>query len=201
MSIRPTKRELHSQETRRRIIEAAEDLFGSYGFEPVSVKDISERAGVTTGALYHHFKNKDDLMMAVFLSHAGCFDELTERFRESADPLGDLEYFLSDVMVKRVESDGLDFTRHRVLRFFHYTPRTEFDTCLEAIIDRGLELGCFRDGASREELFDLFSSIYRGAVYEMCVTSLEFDLPDAVKRRLRLSLAGVAKGGSSKQGS
>lgn len=193
MSIKPTKRELHSQETRQRIVEAASELFNAYGFDQTSVKDISERAGVTTGALYHHFKNKDDLMMAVFKEHDDDFGKMAERFASGDDPLGDLEYFLCDYMVKRVEGDGMDFTRHRVLKFFHFDPRTNFDFCLEAIAHRGIELGCFRDGVSAEDLYDLFSSIHRGATYEMSVTSHDFDLEKVTRRRLMLALEGVVK--------
>lgn len=193
MAIKPTKRELHSQETRKRIVEAASELFNEYGFDQTSVKDISERAGVTTGAMYHHFKNKDDLMMAVFMEHDDDFGKLSERFAKSDDPLGDLEYFLCDYMVKRIQNDGMDFTRHRVLKFFHFDPKTNFDFCLEAIARRGIELGCFKEGVSEEDLYDLFSSIHRGAAYEMSVTSHEFDLEETTRRRLKLALGGVAK--------
>lgn len=193
MAIKPTKRELHSQETRQRIIEAAKELFNTYGFEQTSVKDISERAGVTTGALYHHFKNKDDLMMAVFQDHDGDFAKLSGRFLQSDDPLGDLEYFLCDYMVKRIEDDGMDFTRHRVLRFFHFEPKTNFDFCLEAIARRGIELGCFKEGLTEAELYDLFASIHRGAAYELSTSSRDVDLEDMTRRRLRLVLDGVAR--------
>lgn len=193
MAIKPTKRELHSRETRRRIIEAAEELFDTYGYDPVSVKDISEKAGVTTGAMYHHFKNKDDLIMAVFETHSNTFGKLTERFKESDDPLGDLEYFLCDYMVNRVVEEGMEFTRYRVLKYFHYTPKSDFDFCLEAIVQRGIELGCFREDASPEDLCDLFSSIHRGASYELCVSALEVDLEKTVRRRLNLALDGVRR--------
>ena len=51
MAIKPTKRELHSQETRQRIVEAASELFNEYGFDQTNVKDIRERAGVATGEM------------------------------------------------------------------------------------------------------------------------------------------------------
>lgn len=192
MAIKPTKRELHSRETRYRIIDAAEELFNAYGYDRVSVKDISEKAGVTTGALYHHFKNKDDLMLAVFADHNRSFAKLSERFAESDDPVGDLEWFLCDYMVKRIKDDGADFTRHRVLKFFHYEPKTDFDYCLQAIARRGLEVGAFRGGVPADDLYDLFASVHRGAVYELCVSSHDVDLEAVTRRRLKLVLAGVA---------
>lgn len=44
---------------------AALELFGSRGFSPVAVGSIAERAGVTTGSLYHHFGSKAGLYRLV----------------------------------------------------------------------------------------------------------------------------------------
>lgn len=41
-----------------RLALAAVDAFGARAFEEVAVADLAEAAGVTTGALYHHFGNK-----------------------------------------------------------------------------------------------------------------------------------------------
>ena len=42
-------------------MRAALELFSASGYEPVSVALIAERAGVTTGSLYHHFGGKPQL--------------------------------------------------------------------------------------------------------------------------------------------
>jgi AcrR family transcriptional regulator len=47
--------------TTGRLVVAALDLFGAQGFSEVSVASIAERAGVTTGSLYHHFGSKAGL--------------------------------------------------------------------------------------------------------------------------------------------
>lgn len=51
--------------TTGRLVVAALELFGSQGFAPVSVASIAEHAGVTTGALYHHFGSKAGLYYLV----------------------------------------------------------------------------------------------------------------------------------------
>jgi len=45
---------------------AARELFGTRGFDHVSVDDIAAAAGVTRGALYHYFDSKEQLFEAVF---------------------------------------------------------------------------------------------------------------------------------------
>ena len=49
---------------RARIRDAAIDLFGREGFERARVRDIAERAGVSTGLVLHHFGSKDGLRQA-----------------------------------------------------------------------------------------------------------------------------------------
>ncbi|MBP6979103.1 MAG: TetR/AcrR family transcriptional regulator [Lentimicrobiaceae bacterium] len=52
-------------ETREIIIDQAYRLFLSKSYEAVSIQDISKSVGLTKGALYHHFLNKEELFKAV----------------------------------------------------------------------------------------------------------------------------------------
>jgi AcrR family transcriptional regulator len=51
-------------ETRRRIIEAAVELFGEHGFEGASTRDIAALAGVNAPALQYYFENKEGVYRA-----------------------------------------------------------------------------------------------------------------------------------------
>ncbi|WP_162186161.1 TetR/AcrR family transcriptional regulator [Amycolatopsis jejuensis] len=52
-------------ESRRRILDAAEELFAERGFDRTSFVDIAERSGISRGSIPWHFKNKDGLVIAV----------------------------------------------------------------------------------------------------------------------------------------
>lgn len=54
-----------AEETRRRLIEAARELFYLQGYEATSVAEILEKAGVHSGSLYHHFGSKERLLVEV----------------------------------------------------------------------------------------------------------------------------------------
>ena len=54
-----------AEATRQALIRAARELFGEQGYAATSVDEIARQAGVTKGALYHHFRDKDDLFRAV----------------------------------------------------------------------------------------------------------------------------------------
>lgn len=59
-----TKGSARGEETRLRIVEAAIDLFGEYGYESASTRDIAARAGVNTPALQYYFENKEGVYRA-----------------------------------------------------------------------------------------------------------------------------------------
>ncbi len=48
--------------TRRALIELAAKMFAKQGYVDTSMRDIAQRAGITTGALYGHFRSKADLL-------------------------------------------------------------------------------------------------------------------------------------------
>jgi AcrR family transcriptional regulator len=52
-------------ETRALLVRAGRELFGSIGFSAAKASDIAQRAGVTRGALLHHFGDKEGLFAAV----------------------------------------------------------------------------------------------------------------------------------------
>jgi AcrR family transcriptional regulator len=62
---RPTRREENKAETRAALLRAGRRIFGKEGYSGASLSDIAKLARVTTGAVYHHFKDKADLFRAV----------------------------------------------------------------------------------------------------------------------------------------
>jgi TetR/AcrR family transcriptional repressor of nem operon len=57
------------KDTREYIIDEAYRLFLNHSYEAVSISMISDAIGFTKGALYHHFKNKEELFRAVIDKH------------------------------------------------------------------------------------------------------------------------------------
>src|SRR2546428_5766096 len=56
----------HFSDTRTRILDVAEELFGEEGIERVSIRDITDQAKVNLAAINYHFGSKEDLIVAVF---------------------------------------------------------------------------------------------------------------------------------------
>lgn len=76
----------HGDSARRRIIDAAYELFYRCGFGRAGVDAIAEAAHVTKRTLYHHFDSKDALLAAVLEDQHGL---MLERLRRWATPAED----------------------------------------------------------------------------------------------------------------
>ncbi|MEB8341046.1 TetR/AcrR family transcriptional regulator [Streptomyces endophyticus] len=53
-------------DTRQRIQDVTLELIAEQGYEKTSLREISERLGVTKAALYYHFKTKEDIVVSLF---------------------------------------------------------------------------------------------------------------------------------------
>ena len=71
-------RQERAEQTRKAILEAAASRFDAVGFLGASLSDILAEAGVTKGALYFHFKSKEDLAEALIQEQFGVLDGVPE---------------------------------------------------------------------------------------------------------------------------
>lgn len=77
-----------SEETRQRILNAAETVFLDVGVSRASLDRIAAEAGVTRGAIYWHFANKEELFSAMIERVHDLHQAVLARsFLDEADPL------------------------------------------------------------------------------------------------------------------
>jgi len=70
----------HGEQTRAALLGVARELFANEGYGAVALDEVCARAGVTRGALYHHFSSKEELFRAVCEEVAG---EVSQRLLEA----------------------------------------------------------------------------------------------------------------------
>ena len=74
------------EQTRRRLIDAALDVFAARGFHGASVDDVARAAGFSIGALYSNFGGKDELLLAVADEHIAWLDVVLDEAPATGDP-------------------------------------------------------------------------------------------------------------------
>lgn len=69
------------QRTRAALLEAARELVRERGYEGTTLRDVAERAGMTSGAIYGNFRNREDLFLALGLTY---WPPIVPRYRPDA---------------------------------------------------------------------------------------------------------------------
>jgi len=64
------KHELRTRETRELLLQAAKKIFVRDGYEGAELGEIAALAGRTKGAIYAHFKSKEDIFLALIKQHS-----------------------------------------------------------------------------------------------------------------------------------
>lgn len=75
MSSPQEKQGYHHGDLKRSLIDAGLDLVREVGIEAISLRQLAERVGVSTPALYHHFRNKEDLLGQLGEAAIDAFDD------------------------------------------------------------------------------------------------------------------------------
>lgn len=67
-NVKPGRREISAALTRTAVLQAAQRLFVTKGFETTSIDEIAKASQSSNGAVYHHFRDKQEIFAAVFRS-------------------------------------------------------------------------------------------------------------------------------------
>ncbi len=156
---RKTKTE--TELTRRLIIEAARRNFAERGVRHTTLEQIAEAAGVTRGAIYWHFANKSEILLAVRDDVAMPLLERLENLLMGSDgdgredPLGSIEEFLH-THIDRVTNDPATRQTFEIM-FFKCEYTGEFGETLRTMVCKthGMEerlTAAYRAAASKGQL-------------------------------------------------
>src|SRR3990167_450910 len=74
------------EDSRRDLKETAIDCFARYGYQGTSIDRIAREAGVTKGAIYYHFKDKNDLLSAAVADRVAEFEARVQKACEGTTP-------------------------------------------------------------------------------------------------------------------
>jgi len=128
-SIRKQRRERNPEETKRRILAAAEDEFARKGFGGARLREVAQAAGVHHALLHHYFGDKEGLFRAVV---EGAFSRLSSRAFEllaSTDDIHQLLVHYVDTVV--------DFHAHspNLFRLLYFASLDEGSTAYAACVE------------------------------------------------------------------
>ncbi|MGZ6777445.1 MAG: ScbR family autoregulator-binding transcription factor [Mycobacterium sp.] len=195
-------RQARSEATRKKIINAAVDLFADMGYQATGLGDIIVRAELTKGALYYHFDSKDALATAIIEDAA---HTATSAFRNIGEPTAPaLENMIHGVFVVAdlIRTDKTVRTGAQLLRTFggfnEATVLTHGHLLVEMVnrARQAIAEGDLRDDLDPQTVGEVVVSAMLGAELVSNVSTGGSDLIERIAKTWSLLLPAVATEGS-----
>jgi len=101
-------KERSSEVLHKQILLQAKKLFVERGYKGLSMREIAESVGISKAGLYYHFKDKEDLFLAILLESIAGLGELTAKARAHSGTSRDkVRYFLKLIAAEGKEQRGI----------------------------------------------------------------------------------------------
>ena len=164
-----------AEERRNEILDVAERLFGTKGFDHTSTNDILNEIGIARGTLYYHFKSKEDILDAMI-------ERITRQLTAKAKAIAEnkeipiLQRLTMTVMALNLDND----LGHEVMKQVHRAQNalmhqkmrenllTEVNPVITGLIKEGIQQGIFQTDYPEEvvEMVMLYASVSFDALAE-----------------------------------
>ncbi|HET9062928.1 MAG: TetR/AcrR family transcriptional regulator [Myxococcota bacterium] len=190
------------ERSRRELTEIAINCFARFGFQGTSIDRIARDAGVTKGAIYYHFKDKDDLLGAAVADRIQAFEDRVQRACEGIDASRALRR-IAEVCVEHAQS--LDHPRF-VIKLMAESIDTNdkistqlremmrrFRAFLRNLIRQAQERGEFRTGIDAETVAAAYTSAVLGAEFQFYQDEERFRFVDAIRLFLDQTIADLER--------
>lgn len=175
--------------TKARIERAALQLFANHGMDGVSIKQIAQACTISDGAMYRHFKSKDDLARLMFEAiHAKLLDMVAENIEPGAS-LEQIARALTSAYCRLADNDPAQFT-------YHLTHRNYF---IAASGDGGADPSdvmtqCVAEAMQRGEIPEGDAELRSAMALGVVMQAAEYSLYGRIKRPLSEHIEQFTRG-------
>ena len=186
---RPSRKEAAaSGDAKQKIIDAAVKLIKKEGADKLTVRKVVEISGLSVGTFYHHFSDKDDLLM--YFVKETSFEEITLKTPVS-DPAGRVcELYMH--LIRRYMDLGCDFmksfytTGNKALSSYMGTGEDTFpaDTVMarcEEELRASIAAGILLPDSDAHQISADICTIVKGCVFEWCLSDGSIPIEDVLR--------------------
>lgn len=202
---RKTKEE--AEATRNSLLDAAEKLFSEQGVASTTLLQVATEAGLSRGAIYWHFKGKDDLFQA--LMHRVTDPLQADMTRVAADnkkdPLISLWHIITQALHATVHNPQTQrifeisyckmeyVERNKTARLLHHQARTRFLRICHLALEHAETQQKITLPIQKEHAAIAIHSLLDGLIYNwfMCPKEQRFDLLQSGKQAFSSYLKGL----------
>lgn len=202
----PSRRERKKEETRRRIFEAAIELFRSKGFEATTVDEITEKADVGRGTFFNYFPKKESVLAYLSEERLAVAEENASTLLAASAPAREklVDLFLHAASAWEQDRELSRYVFNEWLqRAFAPTAEAElgWQKLVQAVLEQGRESGEVRPDVDTLRADAILGSVYIATLFhwlfcpEGCSEQIH-DLRTELRTRLNLVFDGLAPRGA-----
>lgn len=195
---RLTPRQVKAQQTKKKLLDTALELFSQKGFDNVTVDEIVKKSHTSKGAFYVHFKSKYEVFLEKFKEIDDFYATFIQSLPSDLSSSEKLFRLMESQMIYLRDCLGRDLLRTVYMsalipnpdNYFTNTERTLYKIVHE-FVKEGQEAGEITRELSSSELTMLISRSMRGSLYDWCLFEDNFDLVAESQKFIRIVLKGI----------
>jgi AcrR family transcriptional regulator len=193
---------VHAAETRAELLRVARELFAERGYHGTSIDEIVERSRTSKGALYHHFRSKEELFRSVVDEVvAGLMGQLNSRDLQR-QRRGDPRQFWGSLPTQQIAylvAASADSTFRQVVLIdgpavLGWTTWREIQETLFVEPVRAWFSASIDHGLIKPHPVAVLARLYLAAMNEAVMMIAHSDDPDATRRELNPVLIAMLEG-------
>ncbi|MBU3194813.1 TetR/AcrR family transcriptional regulator [Clostridium algidicarnis] len=187
-----TSRQKQAMVTKLKITEKAMELIKIHGFDAVKISDICEGANISTGAFYHYFQSKENIIENAYmkidllveervesLQYDNSYDKILKIFQIAMESFEDLGYkFMADIFKHSITSPS---------KYSIESTRYPYDAIRKAI-EKGVASGEFLSTTDATKLSWDCMRIGRGMVFDWCFYEGGYSLQEETEKLIKVFL-------------
>ena len=202
-----TERQKKALETRSKLLHKSLELFGKYGFEHVTIEQITKACNVSKGTFYTHFPSKYDVILEKFKEFDTFYDIVEKEINPTLSASEKILTIYNEQMLYIINVVGKDVlttvytaAMTNQVEEDHYliSPERKIFQILNNYIAEGITSGEFRQDLSIADMQSIIQRCMRANVYDWLIHNETFDLVKEMQLFTSVVLSGLkAKKGAS----
>jgi len=187
-----------SEDTQTAIIKATFEALAKHGYADLTIKNINKEFAKSEGLIFHHYNNKDDILLDLFEYLLKYFKKSEFPIKGVSDPEDKIKVFLDRIIIDKGVMTNDDFEKVFIelrtqaaqdeeYRFYLKKTQNHLQSQISDVIREGIDTGTFRE-VNPEQVADFLICIMDGVMFDRVTTRKEQFIRDEIDNYIECHL-------------
>lgn len=190
-----TKRQQQAQDTRKKLMHAAVEIIRADGYPALTIRKLCTKAKVSTGAFYHYFSKKDDIIDEAFKEYDKRLGEQIHSY-ENEDPVHAVKTLVLSLTEHVYHTAHTSTKEVYIYQLYSDDPYIvkqdrEYIHIIKFYVEKAIDQGLFTDEYSSGYITDYLIRTNRGVIIDWCFHGYSYDLLQQAKADIDMAVKGL----------